>query len=208
MPAKATAKRIGVDFDNTIVRYDRLFHRAALDLNLIPPDLPMTKGRVRDYLREVDREDEWTRLQGHVYGARMQEAELFPGVMECLAKCRERGIEVFIISHKTKSPYLGPHYDLHQSARDWLKTHGFYDPARTSLTPGHVFFELTMEAKLKRIGDAGCSVFLDDLPEFLTEPDFPAEVRRVLFDPADACENDARFQKVRSWSEFAELIAP
>jgi hypothetical protein len=207
MPTQPIRPRVGLDFDNTIVRYDRLFHRAALDLGLIPPDLPMTKGRVRDYLREVDREDEWTKLQGYVYGARMREAEMFPGVMECLATCRKRGIEVFIISHKTTSPYLGPHYDLHQSARDWLKSHGFYDPGQTSLTPEHVFFELTKDAKLRRIGDTGCSVFLDDLPEFLAEPAFPDGVRRVLFDPVDACERDPRFEKVKSWSEFTERFA-
>jgi hypothetical protein len=200
--------RVGVDFDNTMVCYDNLFHRVAVEQKLIPAALPPTKGSVRDYLRKIDREDEWTKLQGYVYGARMNEADAFPGVMDCLAKCRERGIEVFIISHKTKSPYLGPHYDLHQSARDWLQTHGFYDPARTRVTPGHVFFELTKEAKLKRIGDAGCSVFLDDLPEFLAEPAFPPDVQRVLFDPAGACAGDPQYRKVKSWGEFAELIAP
>ena len=39
---------IGIDFDNTIVCYDRVFHKAALEKGLIPADLPPSKGRVRE----------------------------------------------------------------------------------------------------------------------------------------------------------------
>ena len=35
--------RIGVDFDNTIVCYDTLFHRLAVEEGLIPPDIPPRK---------------------------------------------------------------------------------------------------------------------------------------------------------------------
>ena len=63
---------IGIDFDNTIVGYDSLFHRAALERGLIPPDLPATKSRVRDHLRRAGREDAWIELQGCVYGARLR----------------------------------------------------------------------------------------------------------------------------------------
>ena len=37
---------IGVDFDNTIVCYDKVFHVAAYEKGLIPADLPVSKGRV------------------------------------------------------------------------------------------------------------------------------------------------------------------
>ena len=33
-----------------------------------------------------------------------------------------------------------------------------------------MFFELTKEAKVARIGGLGCTHFIDDLPEFLREP--------------------------------------
>ena len=74
--------RIGIDFDNTIACYDQLFHRMALEKGLIPADLPEGKSQVRDYLRHGGKEDAWTELQGHVYGARMGEAPPFPGVIE------------------------------------------------------------------------------------------------------------------------------
>ena len=46
---------LGVDFDNTIVSYDCLFHRVAAERGLIPASLVATKGAVRDYLRRSSR---------------------------------------------------------------------------------------------------------------------------------------------------------
>jgi len=43
--------RIGIDFDNTIVSYDTLFHRVALERGLIPISVPANKISVREYLR-------------------------------------------------------------------------------------------------------------------------------------------------------------
>ena len=48
---------LGLDFDNTIIKYDELFHRVAFEKNLIPADLPKEKNTVRNYLREKNIED-------------------------------------------------------------------------------------------------------------------------------------------------------
>jgi len=42
---------IGIDFDNTIVCYDQIFHEAAVERDLIQPNLPASKQVVRDALR-------------------------------------------------------------------------------------------------------------------------------------------------------------
>ena len=60
--------RIGVDFDNTIANYDGVFHKAALERGLIPASLGSGKTDVRDYLNGSGRKDEFTELQGYVYG--------------------------------------------------------------------------------------------------------------------------------------------
>jgi len=198
--------RIGLDFDNTIVRYDELFHRVALERGLIPADLPANKGAVRDFLRKAGREDAWTEMQGYVYGPRMSEAAMFPGVFDFLQFCRDSGITTFIISHKTRKPYLGPAYDLHQAALDWIAAQGFYDPARGGLAREHVFFELTKEAKLQRIAAAGCAAFIDDLPEFLAEPAFPPGTRKILFDPTGSVTPPRDQTPIRSWADAIGLV--
>lgn len=198
--------RIGVDFDNTIVCYDGLFHRVALEEGLIPASLPADKGSVRDYLRKIGREDAWTAMQGTVYGARMLEASAFPGVLDFFRRAVRGGLDICIVSHKTRHPYLGPKYDLHEAAAGWLERTGFFDGDDIGMTRGQVFFELTKQEKLRRIGATRCTHFIDDLPELLAEPEFPREASRILFDPTDTCEAPSGVGRVRSWKEIEEKL--
>src|SRR6266576_549715 len=198
---------IGVDFDNTIVCYDALFHRVAREKGLIPTDLPVNKSDVRNYLRRVDNERAWTEMQGYVYGARMSEAAPYPGVLAFFQACRQAGIETSIVSHKTRHPFLGEKYDLHAAATAWLEQQGFFDAAQIGLPRESVFFELTKQAKLERIGQCGCTHFIDDLPEFLGEPGFPAAVQRILFDPNDLYPDEQRFGRIQAWAETRRIFA-
>ncbi|MEI9991462.1 MAG: hypothetical protein WDM86_15640 [Rhizomicrobium sp.] len=200
--------RIGVDFDNTIVSYDGVFHRIAVENGLIPPHIESSKDSVRNYLRKVGREDEWTALQGHVYGARMDAAQPYPGVREFFRHAVAQGISIAIVSHKTRHPFLGEKHDLHLSARRWLEAQGFFDPAQIGLDESHVFFEMTKEDKMARIGALGRTVFIDDLPEFLGEPAFPGNVERLLFDPKGENAHVTQFTRMRSWAEIAARHFP
>ena len=197
---------IGVDFDNTIVCYDDLFHRLAVEHGLIPASLPASKGAVRDHLRAVGREDIWTELQGEVYGPRMPEAQPFPGVLRFFTSCQRAGVRVLIISHRTRFPYLGDKHDLHQAARDWLVLRGFHDPADIGMAHGDVHLELTLAEKLARIAAAGCSHFIDDLPEVLGEARFPCGVERILFDPNEIHADRTGVRRLSSWSAIEQDI--
>ncbi len=202
------AVRIGIDFDNTIVCYDTLFRRVALEHGLIPADLPNSKGAVRDHLRAAGKEDRWTAMQGEVYGKRMSEAHAFPGVLGCIARLVRLQIPVFIVSHKSHYPYLGPKYDLHESALAWLVKQGAFDPAMVGLGREHVFFELTKQAKLQRIASLGCTHFVDDLPELLGDPEFPQGVLRLLFDPNDQHAIEPSCARLTSWCNApSEILA-
>ena len=197
---------IGLDFDNTIVCYDRVFHKVAMESNLIPAGIPVTKESVRDYLRKIDREEEWTKLQGYVYGMRMSDAQAFPGLFDFFRAAAQSSFKICIISHKTKTPYIGPAYDLHTAALNWMETQRFFDPAAGGLTRENVYLELTKQDKLQRIGSTGCHVFIDDLPEFLSEPSFPKNVQRVLFSPGVERSVDGRWKTVQSWKGFSTFV--
>jgi hypothetical protein len=197
---------IGVDFDNTIVCYDELFQRVAVEQALIPASVPATKSAVRSYLEERGQGDAWTELQGYVYGVRLPEAAVYPGVMEFFSRCTRMGLALCIVSHKTLYPALGPRYDLHQAAQQWLKMQGFYDPKKIGLSQEQVYFELTQQEKVDRIVQVGCSVFIDDLPEVLKNPGFPANMKRILFDPHDQHGKDMGLYHTTSWTEIEQLI--
>lgn len=196
--------RIGLDFDNTIVSYDSLFHKVALEQGLIPADLPRTKLAVRDYLRKQGKEEVWIEMQGYVYGARMNEAEVYLGAFDFFRWARANGIPTFIISHKTRHPFSGPRYDLHVAAREWVREH-LHNESFTFVEPEAVFFELTKEDKLARITDLKCSVYLDDLPEILLAPSFPGGTEPLLFDP-DGHHPDSPLPRIRSWEQMQRIV--
>lgn len=172
---------VGIDFDNTIVSYEGIFHAAAVERGLLPADAPRHKQGVRDALRAMDREADWTELQGHVYGPGLAAAPPYPQVAECIAFLLANGVQVHIVSHKTRYPYLGDRHDLHAAARSWLAAQGFVDTGM--LDESQVFLEQSKAEKLQRIAALGCGYFIDDLEEFLTDPDFPATATPILFRP-------------------------
>ncbi len=197
---------IGIDFDNTIVCYDDVFARVAVELGLVPADVATSKTAIRDHLRAIGEEDRWTELQGTIYGPRMSDAPPFPGVFEFFQACRAAGVPVAIVSHRTRFPYRGVRHDLHAAARDWLVRQGFHDSAGIGLPNDRVFFEETKEAKLARIADVGCTHFIDDLPELLAHPLFPRDVRRILFDPHGEHTAANSFDSASSWRQLTMLL--
>jgi hypothetical protein len=197
----------GVDFDNTIVCYDELFHQVARERGLIPPSVPATKGEVRRHLEGRGKGDAWTELQGYVYGARMAQAPPFPGALEFFRGGARTGLSLAIISHKTRYPARGPRYDLHLAARRWLEAHGFFDPEEIGLPTDRVFFELSQREKLARIAAEDCACFIDDLPQLLLSRDFPTSVStRILFDPHDLYAGEDGLCHTTSWAEIGQLI--
>ena len=195
--------RIGVDFDTTIVSYEALFHRVAVERGLIPVDLPQTKLSVRDHLRRTDREDIWTEMQGHVYGARMDEAAAYPGAIDFFTWARAEGLDLVIVSHKTRRPFLGQEYDLHEAARDWVRK---FLVAQPLIDEADVYFELTREEKLARIAALELDYFIDDLPEIFLAAEFPARTTGLLFDPDGALAGDGRVPAFRSWQQLRHHI--
>ena len=197
---------IGLDFDNTIVCYDGVFHRVAVERGLIPPHTGRSKVQVKEYLCGQDREIVWTELQGSAYGPGMHFATPYPGVREAVSQLRQEGHEVFVVSHKTRVPYLGEPHDLHAAAWEWLERNAFFEPGGTALERDHVFLEVTKLDKLARIAALGCELFVDDLPEFLLESRFPEGVRRVLFDPTGVGTPSPELEQLRSWTNLLELL--
>ena len=192
--------RIGIDFDNTLIDYHGVFNAVGQELGLIPDTLETGKNYVKTYLISQGREDQWTELQGIVYGSRLGYANPYKGFFAFLSCCRKHSIECVIVSHKTRYPYIGEKVDLHQAAKEWL--------AAQQITLD-TFFELTKEDKVRRIASLGCDLFVDDLPDFLSLPGFPEHTQKLLFDPRFSLsvpEKDAGFLIVRSWAEIREWV--
>jgi hypothetical protein len=194
--------RVGLDFDNTIASYDALFAALAHERGLIEQPLP--KRALRDALRRrgEDGERAWTALQAVAYGPRMVDALPSEGCETFLAACRAAGVELVIVSHKTRRAAADPCVDLHAAARAWMAANRIHDTVPVE----RVFFEETREAKVKRIAALGCAYFVDDLIEVFEHPLFPSAVDAILFDPHGEAAPAARPVACRAWSEIRERV--
>lgn len=176
---------VGVDFDNTIISYDRLMHRLATERSLISANVPCDKRRIRNAIRRrAGGEMDWRRLQAAVYGPLIGQAELIEGVVQFLEMCKRREIKVYVVSHKTElaaADETGT--SLREAALDWMFSQGLFARDGSGISPLDVYFEDTRQRKIERILRLACTHFIDDLLETFMEPTWPAEVDRILYAP-------------------------
>ena len=197
--------RIGLDFDNTIVCYDKAIELLAEELFELPKGLPRTKLALRSFLITEGRELEWTAFQGELYGPGMHYAEPFERAIETMLRLVAKGHELMIISHRSRHPYAGPPHDLHAAARSWVKKHlqslGLFIGGSATVS----FLE-TRDEKVACISEFTCHAFIDDLPEVLQSPGFPAETLGILFDPSGSGDTPPGCLRVTAWHKLSEVL--
>lgn len=195
--------RIGIDFDNTIICYDKVFAAVARQRGLVPEDWEGVKTDVRDHLRSREGgEQAWQGLQGYVYGKGIGGAEVYPGVREFLAACRQAGAKVYIVSHKTRYGHQDPDStDLREAARSWLRETGLIDVADAALSADDVYFENTQAGKVDRLASLKLDVFIDDLADVFEQPHFPTTTRSILFTRSQR-PYPARCKPIATWADI------
>lgn len=193
---------IGLDFDNTIVCYDKAIAQMSDEWFELPPDLPRTKLALREYLRRANREAEWTAFQGALYGPGLTYAEPFEQAFETIKMLQRGGHTLHVISHRSLRPYAGPAYDLHAMARSWvagwLTHHNLIDGILAC-------FNETLEQKIAAINRLNCEIFLDDLPQVLDDKNFPKKCQAILFDP-EGSHIQSKYKRIAHWSELSALF--
>lgn len=195
--------RIGIDFDNTIICYDKVFAAVARQRGLVPESWDGMKTDVRDYLRaRAGGELAWQGLQGFVYGKGIGGAEIYPGVREFLAACRKAGAGVYIVSHKTQFGHQDPdRVDLREAARGWLRSAGLIEADDAALAAGNIYFEDTLAAKVERLASLQLDIFIDDLVDVFEQPHFPKATRSILFTQSQApCPDHC--EPIATWADI------
>ena len=196
---------IGIDFDNTIIKYDDVFGRVALKKRIIQNTELKSKNDVKKYLISEGREDDWTELQGIVYGSHIMEAQPYGGFLNTLKVLIVAGHHLKIISHKTKYPFIGEKVDLQKAAIKWLKEKEIVGEEKRKISETDVFFCGTIQHKVDTIEDQKCEVFVDDLVKVLELID--PKVNRILF-TSDLTGNECRkFSILRDWGGIHSFLS-
>jgi hypothetical protein len=203
----AVTKRIGIDLDNTLINYDRVFRTFAQERGLIDADFAGGKDEVRQAIRALaDGELAWQRLQGAVYGRGVRDAVLFEGADVFLQRARERGCEVVIVSHKTEFGHYDPErINLRDAALEWMETKGFFREDGFAIPSENVAFAATRSEKITAICDLDVSFFIDDLPEVLEDSGFPGTVTGILFMPGTGASTTYP-RAFAHWREITEMV--
>jgi hypothetical protein len=200
---------IGLDLDNTIINYDDAFAEVGAEIGLLPPHHGLrTKDEVKSFLINPGRgEQDWMRLQGQVYGSRINSAQLYAGVAEFIRAMQKNGARLSIISHKTKYGHFdAAQVNLLDAARGWLEQRGFFAEDGFNLDPKDVHFLETRDEKVATIVKIGCQIFVDDLPEVLLHPSFPAQALGFWFAGDKAASDGLGLVPYRNWTDIRKVI--
>jgi hypothetical protein len=206
--------RIGLDFDNTLAVYDKLFVEAAMEKGFIPYNSAITtsgggKDIVRGMVRSLpDGEDKWQTLQAEVYGPRMPEAVLMDGVTLFLNEAVKQKAELFIVSHKTQFAVFDhdKKYDLRKTALAWMTEKKFFAKDGFAIRRENVFFTHTRHEKVNQIAQLNCDYFIDDLPEVFADPGFLAKIVQILIDPLGNADTNGPFQPFCGWAAIKQEV--
>ena len=195
---------VGFDFDNTIINYTNSFIKLSRKKNLVPEEKNKDKISIRNYLREKNIEDQWTILQGEVYGKNIMDAEIYKDVLETFKYLLKNNIKIKIISHKTKYPYIGEKIDLRLSAFRWIEDRILNKISNLNFSKSDIFFENTIAEKINKIQELNCDIYVDDLQEILDQ--LPKKIQKILFSPIYNIQENYNFKVMKSWSEFYDII--
>jgi hypothetical protein len=203
----AERQRIGIDLDNTLINYDGVFCSLAVAGGLIAAPATRTKAAVREAIRALpDGELAWQRLQGVVYGKGVRDAVLFDGAEMFLRCARERGCDIFIVSHKTEFGHYDPdRVNLRDAARAWMAMQGFFHVQGFGIPQENVLFASTRAEKIAAIRALGVGIFIDDLPEVLEDDDFPPAVTGILF--TGGADSPSDYPRAAAhWRDIATMV--
>lgn len=205
--------RIGIDFDNTLAVYDKLFVDTALSKGWLQQDaaaiINFSKSQVRSEVRALDDgEVKWQILQATVYGPAMAGATLMAGVADFFQLAKQLQAQLFIVSHKTQFARRDApkRYDLHKASLGWMEQQGFFSQTGFSLDRSNIFFTATRQEKVAKIGQLNCDYFIDDLIEVFTDPGFNFPTAKILIDPQAAAPPSDSYHQFISWSAIMREI--
>ena len=199
--------RIGIDIDNTIICYDRVFAHVAMSQGF-PVKSNASKNEVKKWFHEREMQQAFTLLQGEVYGKFIDLASLFDGVLAFVDVAKRAGCHLFLVSHKTRYPLVGEKFDLHKSASRFLTDNNVISKYNgVGVHSKNVFFECTLSRKINRIAALNLDFFIDDLLQVFQHSNFPKKTNFMHFsqDLSKTALTD-EFSAFRNWKQILSFL--
>ena len=191
--------KIGIDFDNTIVNYDNSFYQEGIKRKIFNINTPKknSKNRLKKKLISINKEHEWTKIQGLVYGKNFDKAKPYKGSVKFINNfCKKKKFQLFIITNKTLYPIIGEKINLHNKSKKWIFKNNIFKGKNKKWIKKHVFFLKSKNEKIKKIIKLKCNYFIDDLTEILNL--LPKKIKPIHFDPYKKNKKS----NIKSWQDL------
>ena len=157
---------------------------------------------MRDFFININKEVIWTKLQGEVYGKYIYNAKPYKNFKKAIKNLNNNNFEKYIISHKTKFPYLGRKYNLHKSASKWLFINDFFVENKY-FKKKKMFFLIKPCKKISIVKELKCDYFIDDSIEVLKM--LPKNINKILFDPSNNYKK-VKYKKLSDWKDLYKFL--
>ena len=196
MPRNTKKKIIGIDFDNTIINYVYVFKK-ILKQNKIPFGKSLNKEIFRKKIIKKYNENFYTKIQSEIYGENILYAQKFRNLKRNLNYLKGK-YHLVLISHKTKYPISGKKVNLRKQALLWLNNNHLYG-SKKIFNKKNVFFEQTIDKKIKKIKKLKCNYFIDDLNVILDR--LPSNINKIKFG-----SKSKKYKFFLNWKNISKII--
>jgi hypothetical protein len=196
---------VGIDLDNTIIKYDNAFIEAALFLNINIPRGVINKIDLKKHCSSLNEgELIWQKIQGLAYGKLLlKNARLYSGVKRFIWRLKNKGHKIKIISHKTEFGHFDEEKNsLRETASEFLKINKIF--SCESPLVNDIFFLNTRNEKVKKIVSEKVDIFIDDLTEVIYDLKNFSQIKTIHFNEN---YNGLNNEEIKSdWQQIDNLI--
>ena len=190
--------KIGIDLDNTIIDYsDSLKKLLQEEYKIELKNKTFSKSLIKKQIIEIYGDREWTRAQGLLYSKYLDYANPYSGCLDALKKLSSSGSELYIISHKTKYPFIGGKTNLILLAKKWIEKNLVYENGISIFADANILFNETINEKIESIISQDLDIFIDDLEVILKL--LPSSVNKIWFTTEIM---PSKFIKCSNWREI------
>lgn len=189
--------KFGFDLDNTIFDYTAVLAFIGEHDSRLSSLQNKNKADIKHYLQTNFGKDAWTELQGDIYTKYLHKVEKPTIAKKLLTDLSEQN-QVYVFSHKTQYPIIGPRVDMREAAILTLEAFGF--PLGKEDGAIEINFFNTVREKVQAVESANLNFYLDDLTEILDQLTHKSN-NLGYFNPDADLRSKSPYIEFRSWIE-------
>ena len=165
--------RIGIDLDNTIIDYSNAFKK--INYKFFDNNKKINKKKLKIKIEKIFKYKGWSKVQEIIFGKYITCCHPYSGFVNFYQKNLKKKNTLYIVSHKTHLSEYSKKYPIRNKAKSWIFKN------IKNIKKNKIFFERTLQNKVKRIKKLKLDIFIDDMYQVFTHEEFDKKCQKILF---------------------------